>query len=185
MVRALRPRRVRSTIVALGVGSADPKLLHVHPNTLVTLAWLAYSPRSEAHVVGAASGREIWGTNLPRREFPSYFIFASCGRFDPISPFAQILGDAAVRDIALHRPYADFAYVFMDAKGQPLDLTLPNPQTTLSSEILRRFSKRPDARVVLVGGDEGKLESIRLTLSSQLCNTLITDESTARALLSR
>lgn len=182
MVRALRPRRVRATVTAIGLGYADPKLLHAHPNTLVTLAWLAYSPRSEAHVVGATGGK-LWIDDLPTREHPTYFIFGSCAQFDPTSPFAQLLGQDAVNQLIARTAFADFAYAFMDENGRPINVNLQEPQTIAPAGALQGLSKRADARVVLVAAGEAKLRPINLTLSSQLCNMLITDERTARALV--
>jgi DNA-binding transcriptional regulator LsrR (DeoR family) len=183
LVRALRPRRVRATITALGVGSADPKLLHAHPNTLATLLWLAYSPRSEAHVVGASTAANLWKSALPARDYTSYFVFASCSRFDPSSPFASVLGEKAVTSLAHQGAFADFAYNFMDAHGQPIDPPVDNPHTLVSAATLQRLAQRRDARVVLIAGGVEKVSAMRLTLTSQLCNMVITDRTTADNIL--
>jgi DNA-binding transcriptional regulator LsrR (DeoR family) len=183
MVRALMPRRVRSTIVALGVGNADPKLLHAHANTLVTLAWLAYSPRSEAHVVGAAPG-ELWDLDRSLLDYPSCFLFGSCSPFDPSSSFAQVLGAQSTSYLTEKGVVADFAYAFMDAKGDPIAFRPDAPHSLLAAPHLHELSRRSDTRIVLIAGGEAKLQPMLLTLSSRLCNMLITDRNTARTLLS-
>jgi deoxyribonucleoside regulator len=183
LVRALRPRRVRATITALGVGSADPKLLHAHPNTLATLLWLAYSPRSEAHVVGSRTAAATWNTDLPTRDHPSYFLFASCSELDPTAPFANVLGEKAVASLIDQRAFADFAYIYMTVDGQLVDLPLDHPHTIVSAPNLHRLSKRSDVRVVLIATGVGKVPSMRLTLASQLCNMVMTDKNTAINLL--
>lgn len=183
MVRSLSPRRVRATITALGFGQADPQLLHAHPNTLATLAWLLYSPRSEAHVIGAGHGNRAWSGELPRRDHATYFIFASCSRFDKESSFARLIGEKSVEKLLHEDVVAEFANVFLDSQGSEVSLPVCAQRTTLSGDLLRTLARRSDVRIVLIAGGATKLEPIRLTLAARLCNALVTDAATARALL--
>jgi len=183
LVRNLAPRRVRTKITALGMHHADPVLLHAHPNTLATLVWLLYSPRSEAYVIGASSTSQHWTVDLPSKADPSYFVISSCSSFDENSSFAELLGDDVRADLNKAEVLGDFAYVFFDKTGKEVEVPLSAPHMKLSADLLSRLSKRSDARTVLVAGGEKKLEAMRVTLQKGLCNTLITDRESATRLL--
>jgi|GEM_PF-5826880 len=182
-VQHLSPRRVRSTITALGMHQADPQLLHAHPNTLATLMWLLYSPRSQAHVVGAQPNPNPWLGALPTKTHPTYFVFSSCSSFVADSPFAKLLGPELVVQLLEHNVFADYAYTFFDASGKEIDIPLPGDQFRLPASLLRTLSARSDARTVLIAGGEDKFGAIRTTLTTKLCNSLITDPETGRHLL--
>jgi deoxyribonucleoside regulator len=191
VVRQLSPRSVDVTITALGVEQNDPELLHVHPNTLITILWLLYSPAAKARLVGAKLRRKSpWTADLPPRQRPTYFVLASCGPFSRASAFARLLGPGAAKAMEDHEIAGDFAYVFFDEGGDLVDLSavvaasdLPMDTSFLPATTLRQLATRPDTRVVLVAGGAGKLSIIRLALRHRLCNVLITDEMSAEALL--
>lgn len=183
IVRNLSPRRVRTTITALGLHQADPKLLHAHPNTLTTLLWLLYSPRSEAHVIGADSPSTLWAESLPLREYPNYFIVASCSSFNGDSPFGSLLGKNLVTSLCHRQVAGDFAYVFFNEAGEIVPVSLASPHSVVPAPTLRLLSKRSDARVLLVAGGNEKLAVVRSTLSAGLCNSIVTDTKTAHRLL--
>jgi DNA-binding transcriptional regulator LsrR (DeoR family) len=183
VVRSLSPRHVRTTITALGMHHADPVLLHAHPNTLATLVWLLYSPRSEAHIVGTTSAQDVWAGELPSKPYPSYFVISSCSSFDEHSSFAQLLGADARSALIEKGALGDFGYIFIDRQGKEIQFPLSAPNLRLPAELLRELSSRPDARTLLVAGGEQKMEMIRATLEAKLCNTLITDQDTASRLL--
>lgn len=182
VVRNLSPRRVRVTITALGFQQTDPRLLHVHPNTLTTLLWLLYSPRSEAHLVGASSTQWPWSGVLPERDYVSYFVVASCSQFAPHSQFASLLGAEATAELGHQSVIGDFAYAFFSSRRLvPTSFVLPN--STIAPTLLRALSQRGDTRVMMVAGGSDKLTSIRMALKLGLCNCLITDTETAHSLL--
>lgn len=187
MVHNLSPRSVRAVLSAFGFHSNDPSVLHVHPNTLVTLLWLLYSPGAKAQLIGAPFA-DMWSAELPRRDRPSYFVLASCGPFSARSPFAQLLGEGLAQEFAARRAAADFAYVFFDAAGSlidpPEEPAVEQPDCSLfSARMLQRLSSRPDARVVVAAGGADKLPALRAALANKLCNVIVTDDHTAAALL--
>jgi DNA-binding transcriptional regulator LsrR (DeoR family) len=183
MVQHLSPRRVRTIITALGLHQADPQLLHVHPNTIATLMWLLYSPRSQAHVVGSMHGVNPWAQELPVREHPSYFVLASCSPLERDSPFAQLLGGGITTSLTQQKVIGDYAYVFFNRSGEEIEVPQTIDQFRLPAARLRDLSKRDDARTILVAGGRSKLSVIGTALKSKLCNTLITDKETADNLL--
>jgi deoxyribonucleoside regulator len=183
MVQHLSPRRVRTTITALGMHQADPQLLHAHPNTIATLMWLLYSPRSQAHVVGSLVSPNPWLEKLPGKPHPSYFVISSCSRLEEKSPFAQLIGDDSTASLKRQGALGDYAYVFFDHAGKEIEVTPAEHQFRFSAPLLRNLSNRDDVRTVLVAGGEEKLDAIRITLEANLCNVLITDARTAKGLL--
>jgi hypothetical protein len=188
LARNLQPRAVRVALSAMGFRENDPQVLHVHPNTLVTLLWLLYSPRATAQLVAAAPFELSWQPELPRRDRPSYFVFASCAPFTAASPFAQLMGERLSGDLLARGAAGDFAYVFFDAAGRLIDpperRAVSGPDCSLfSAQALRGLAARTDARVVAVAGGAGKLPVLRAAIQNQLCNVVVTDEPSALALL--
>lgn len=184
-VRQLSPRRINATITALGTQQADPQELHAHPNTLATLLWLLYSPRSTARVIGSHSEIADWTACPPLKGAPSYFVLGSCSPLSAGSAFAKLIGAEAVTRLHQKGVIGDFAYTFIDRQGTVTNTRLPDPQVTLSADIFQNLSGRPDARVILVAGGTEKFEMISATLSARLCNVLVTDLDTAQRLMAK
>jgi DNA-binding transcriptional regulator LsrR (DeoR family) len=183
VVQHLSPRQIRSTICAFGIHRADPQLLHVHPNTLATLLWLLYSPRSEAHVVGARPSPNLW-TDLPAPQpVARYFVLSSCSPFNPNSPFGRLVGAEMSSALIEHKVIGDYAYVFFTENEEEFELAPAADEFRLSANLLKTLSKREDARTMLIAGGADKLKVMRAALTKKLCNTLITDRSTAQQLL--
>jgi DNA-binding transcriptional regulator LsrR (DeoR family) len=183
VARNLSPRRLRLEITALGFGQADPQLLHVHANTLTTLLWLLYSPRSTAHLIGAGAAPSPWSTPLAKRDGVSYFLIASCASLDRRAPFARLIGDAAVDALTAAGAAGDFAYLFFDDAGKHVPGPATAPQAVIPAPSLRALAKRRDARIMLVAGGEEKLAAMRATLKLGLANMVVTDTETAERLL--
>lgn len=182
VVRNVAPRRARVTLTALGVRENDPRVLHAHANTLTTLLWLLYSPRADAHLVGARAFATLWD-DPPPADRPTWFALASCAPLESGAPFAELLGARETGELLRRGARGDFAYAFLDRDAQPVPFDVPGEHSILSAPALRALAARDDARVLLVAGGVDKLEMIRLTLAARLANTLITDAATARALL--
>lgn len=182
-VRNLSPRRVRTTITALGLHHADPKVLHVHPNTLATFLWLLYSPRSAAYIIGSGAKPEMWAAPLESKDRPSYFVLSSCGKFDTNGSLAGLLGNDVSRQLDDSGAAGDYAYNFLNDFGEQLPVSIDAPQFTLAPKQLKAMSKRSDARVVLIAGGANKLHMINIILEARLCNVLITDAESANQLL--
>jgi DNA-binding transcriptional regulator LsrR (DeoR family) len=183
VARNLAPRRLRLDITALGLGQADPQLLHVHANTLTTLLWLLYSPRSTAHLIGAGPAPAPWSKPLPTRDDVSYFLIASCALLDPRAPFARLIGDDALDALAAAGPVGDFAYLFFNEAGELVPGPATAPQAIIPAPSLRALAKRRDARLMLVAGGAEKLAAMRATLTLGLANMVVTDAETAERLL--
>lgn len=184
VVRNLTPKAHKITLTALGMDNVDPRVMHVHPNTLVTLLTLLYGPRTEAHLIGAATFQQLWRYNLPEKDYPKYFVVASCSPLYKDSPFAQLIGKDQVSYLLSQNILGDYAYQFLTADGRVLDVSSTNVECSiLQSTMLQGLSQRPDARIILVGGGSDKNEVIHRTLQAKLCNTLITDTATGKYLL--
>ncbi|HEV2550351.1 MAG TPA: sugar-binding domain-containing protein [Stellaceae bacterium] len=183
VARNLAPRRLRLDITALGVGQADAQLLHVHANTLTTLLWLLYSPRSTAHLIGAGAASAPWAKPLPKRDEVSYFLVASCAALDPRAPFARLIGDDAVGSLIAAGAVGDFAYLFFDAAGKPVPGPATAPQAIIPAPALRALAMRADGRIMLVAGGDEKLSVMRAALKLGLANMVVTDTETAERLL--
>jgi DNA-binding transcriptional regulator LsrR (DeoR family) len=183
VARNLAPRRLRLDITALGVGQADPQLLHVHANTLTTLLWLLYSPRSIAHLIGAGAAASPWLAPPPTRDEVCYFLIASCAPFDRRAPFARLLGEDAADALANAGAAGDFAYLFFDGEGAIVPGPVSAPHSIIPAPMLRALAKRPDARIMLVAGGAEKLAAMRHTLKLGLANMVVTDTETAERLL--
>jgi deoxyribonucleoside regulator len=183
VVQNLSRRRVRTTIAALGLHHADPEVLHVHPNTLTTLLWLLYSPRSTAHVIGATGFDAAWSESSSEEPSPRYFVISSCGPLTVSSPLAKLLGAKSVSELLAKRVLGDYAYVFFQKDGKVVEFQTDAPHSLLGADALRTLSRRPDARTILVAGGQPKVPVIIAALRSRLCNTLITDAKTAHCLL--
>lgn len=184
VVRNVSPRSVRVTMTASGFGQSDPTVLHAHPNTLVTLLWLLFSPKAQAHLVGARAAAKLWNAALARKEGDTVqlVVLASCASFDASSPLAGLLEREDAAELARRKADADFAYTFLSKSGSIVPFAPSGPHFVLDAETLRRLSARRDARVVLVAGGRDKERVMRAVLEHRLCNTLITDAATAQRL---
>lgn len=183
VVRNLLPRRVRTVLTALGIRQNDPQVLHAHANTLITILWLLYSPRSEAHLIGTTAFHTIWSDNLPHADHPKYFVAASCGHFDRNTPFAQLIGAEASDELLRNAICGDYAYLFFNNKGQIIESLKTECRSILTAPKLQELSRRSDARVLLVAGGEEKRRIVHFALEAGLCNVLITDTLNANYLL--
>ena len=181
VVRNLTPRQVRTTITGLGVQQNDPQVLHAHANTLITLMWLLYSPRTKAQLVGEDLD-EIWRVDLPASDYPKYFVIGSCDGFDAQCHLARLLGEEISQSLLKRNVSGDFLYQFFDEDGHLTPTPPLEQKSILSAELLRRLSQRGDARVILVAGGEEKLDIIKFVLKAGLCNVLVTDLATAHTL---
>jgi DNA-binding transcriptional regulator LsrR (DeoR family) len=182
VVRRMTARSNRVNLAAIGIGQVDPKVLHAHPNTLVTLLWLLFSPRATAELVGSSAFHALLSTASTSTNDLQRIIVGSCSAFDPASPYAHLLGDAAGQ-LANASAAGDFLGVFLDADSHPVYHDHRPNSSLLDFQNLRAQSERSDTIVALVAGGPDKREIVRLTLGAGLCNTLITDHSLARALL--
>lgn len=186
VVRNLSPRNVRIDISALGYGQHDAAALHTHPNTLLTLAWLLYSPRARAHLVGSSRFTELWNLTAPVASTPKYFLLSSCSEFQATSPFADVLGKDASRRLLESGVIGDYAYTFFDGQGGLVDIPAIEPtmpQSVFAPQTLQALSERDDARTLLVAGGTEKTKFAAMALKKKLCNTLIVDSSLADGLL--
>lgn len=185
VVRGLSPRNLRLEITALGIEQNDPEALHTHPNTLLTLLWLLYAPRSKAHLVGSDKFSRLW--KLPKRVYstPRFFVLASCAQFSDRSPFAQLAGPVLTKTLLDQGAVADFAYVFFGKSGEVINGAIDGEKhsSVFTAEQMRNISSRGDARAILVAGGIEKIPPILWALENRLCNTLITDCDTAQRLL--
>jgi DNA-binding transcriptional regulator LsrR (DeoR family) len=182
VVEHMRPRQIDVDVVALGYRQADPHLLNVHPNTLVTILWILFSPRARAWLVGNQPA-DIFDLGSQPRRSRSYFVVGSCSSFNRESGLARLIGPGDTKTLLSQEVTGDFLYNFFDSKGQIVDFGFSAEQSTLSASELRYLSGRDDSRVVLVGGGKEKAATIKKTLEAGLCNVLVTETAMAQALV--
>jgi len=183
VVRRLRARPLRLQLAAIGAAQVDPTVLHAHPNTLVTLLWLLYSPRAVASLVGASGFGSLWTKSEAETGDTTRLVMGSCSSFNVESSFVRLLGRRTAEELQSQGSAGDFLGVFFDGRGESLHLTTDAVTSLVDGDVLKASARRADTIVALAAGGSSKHTAIRLTLSSRLCNTLITDESTARALI--
>jgi len=166
----------------MGIRQNDPQVLHAHSNTLSTLLWLLYSPRSEAFLVGSREFGERWRRAFLGAEesMPRYFVVSSCSTFSPASPFGRLVGDSVTEALLRSGAFGDYAYQFLAETGDALSQIHVEESSILRDDQLRRLARRRDARVVLVAGGTSKWRIMSLVLARRMCNVLITDEGTAK-----
>jgi DNA-binding transcriptional regulator LsrR (DeoR family) len=185
VVRNLKPHSRRVTITAMGIQHNDPQALHAHPNTLMTLVWLLYGPRSRAHLVGAKAFDEVWnGLDASESEHVNNVVVASCAAFDMESPLVDLIGGDAGRDLVERGARGEYAYTFLDKVGGVVpEVELPGRERSmLGAERLQQLSKRRDTRVILVAGGAGKRQVARQVLEAGLCNVFMTDVASGKIL---
>src|SRR5262249_53129821 len=144
-VRALSPRALRVSVSAMGVGHADPHVLHAHPNTLVTMVWLLYAPRSRATLTGSNLEQVL---EQPTTDAQSgTVVVASCAPFSTSAPFAMLLGPAAAKSLKRRGAVGDFAYQFFTKTGAEVALDAPSESSLVTRRRLRELVSDPDSRV--------------------------------------
>lgn len=183
MVRALSPRNLKLHLTALGVSQHDPQVLHAHANTLVTLLWLLYAPRSEAVLVGTPQTMWSWSGDLPRADRPKYFVVGSCGPIESGSGLSRLVGEAATEALSAQHAIGDFAYAFLSSTGPVNAPPKILDSTFIDASQLKSLAMRSDARVVMVAGGPAKHELMQVVLRCRLCNVLVTDSESAESLL--
>ena len=187
IARRLQPRNLGIRAWALGFGMVDHEMPHVHPNALVTLLSMLYGSRTKTRLVGAPRFERTWA-------YPSMYpagdpvvhrlMVGSCAMFDADSPYARVLGKEITDFLVEENVMGDFLGVFITPDGRTLQ---PYTKQMVVSHImaadLERFGQRNDALVLMACGGGQKVRLMRTALELKLCNALITDERTARALL--
>ena len=182
VVEHMSPRQLEMDIVALGYRQSDPHILNAHPNTLITILWLLFSPRARAWLVGSDL-KELFGAAPANGNGRRYFILGSCAPFEKDSGLARLLGPELTRTLLSRNVAGDFLYNFFSRDGRPIDVGFSGERSILSSKQLVSLSERAGANVILVAGGKRKAQTIRQTLEAGLCNVLITDPITAQWLL--
>ena len=186
VTRRLEPRNLGINVWAIGYGQVDHELPHVHPNALVTFLSMLYAPRSKPSLIAAPKFKETWvwpaiyppgGQNVRR------MIVGSCAVFDADSPYARVLGKEMTDFLMDEHVMGDFLGVFIKADGSIVEPYAPSMTVSyITAADLRAFAKRDDAIVLLAAGGGAKIKLMRLVIELGLCNTLITDDRTAKLL---
>ncbi|MEX2177584.1 MAG: sugar-binding domain-containing protein [Gemmatimonadaceae bacterium] len=186
-VRRLQPRNLGMPMWAIGAGSVDHELPHVHANALVTFLNLLYAPRAKAMLVGAPHAERAWQyptMHPPAGQDVKRILVGSCSPFDADSPYARVLGEDVTNFLVEEHVTGDFLGVFFTPDGRTVEPYPPGMTVThVAAADLRELSARDDTLVVLAAAGGHKTRIIRQVLAARLCNTLITDASTAAALL--
>jgi hypothetical protein len=170
------------------VGHVDARVPHVHPNMLASLASLVYSPRARALLVGAPEFVQAWSFDAPAPEVPwlqapQRLIIGSCAPFREKSPYAEVLGKEMTEFLMDEMVAGDYLGVFCSVDGAPIEpYTASMVKSHLTASDLQAHAKRSDTVVALAAAGQEKVEIMPRVLMLGLCNTLITDEETARAL---
>lgn len=182
VVRRLEPRNVGMNIWALGYGHVDGEAPHVHPNMLVTLLSLLYTPRSRAHLVGAGMLDRAWHlpTLFPKdQKAVKRYLVGSCSMFDPESPYAHLLGKEMTDFLMDEHVMGDFLGVFITPDGRLVEPYAPGMTVShVPSTDLRELARRDDTIVLLATAGAHKVKLVRAVIDAGLCNCLITDSHT-------
>ena len=165
---------------ALGVGHVDPNVLHAHPNTLVTIAWLLYAPRSTAALTGTDLEARLDCTSQGDHE--GTLLLASCSPLTTGSPIAGLLGDDVARQLRDSGAIGDFGYHFLTKTGREVAWNAPANSSLLSTNRFHEIMADPKSRVVMIAGGTDKLPIMHAALKARLCDSLITDRQTAQEL---
>jgi DNA-binding transcriptional regulator LsrR (DeoR family) len=183
LTRALTRRQLSLRMTAVGLRQVDPRVLHVHPNTLVTLMTLLYGSQSFGYVVGAKEFSDVWGRCIGEHSSPSILAF-SCGPYGAASGIAKLL-DPDANDVLLRKGVVgDAGYVFLTRNAEVVDLEVDQSAASLlRAADFQLLSNQANAVTLLVAGGNDKLPHMVAALNARLANTLITDESTALKLL--
>jgi DNA-binding transcriptional regulator LsrR (DeoR family) len=193
-VRLFRRRNLRVAVSAIGFGNVDHANPHLHPNALVTQLSLLYAPRSSAVLVGAPNFVAAWSPTHSSEQSEAGFsarnssiqriIVGTCELFDAASPSARVLGAEITSLLEEEAVIGDFLGVFFKPDGAEVQ-PYPGGSTVshISAADLREYSRRPDTIVVLAAAGKRHVPLLRRVLASGLCNTLITDQATASALV--
>lgn len=189
IIRSLTPRNLALDMWAIGFGHVDHAIPHAHSNALVTLLSLLYAPRSTAHLVGAARFRQRWHNPVlypPGEARVRRIVVGSCAPFDADSPYAQLLGKDITDFLVEENVVGDFMGVFITPDGKLIEPYAPQMVVShIPSSDLHGLSQRDDTIVLLVSAGLHKMRLARSVLEAGLCNALITDAETARALVAR
>jgi DNA-binding transcriptional regulator LsrR (DeoR family) len=189
VARRLEPRNLGLNVWALGFGHVDHETPHVHPNALVTLLAMMYGSRTRPRLVGVPGFPQAWSWQAGYPEHGKgvrRLIMGSCSPFDADSPFAKVLGEEMTDYLAEENVIGDFLGVFIAPGGKALEPFTPSlPISHITRTELQQFARRDDTIVLLAAAGGHKVKLIRQVLALGLCNTMITDEATADALLTR
>jgi deoxyribonucleoside regulator len=85
--------------------------------------------------------------------------------------------------LAVRGAVGDVLFRTVGERGQPVDAGLDGYILSPRLDALRRVSRKADCATVLVAGGPRKARVIRAALDGRYCNTLVTDDDTARRLL--
>src|SRR5260370_20785529 len=147
----MSPRHLEVDIVALGYRQADPPLINAHPNTLITILWLLFSPKARAWLIGSDL-KELRGPASANSASARYFVVGSCAPFETDSGLARLLGAEATRSLFAQNVAGDFLYNFFAKEGKLIDLKFSAECSVLTSNELWSLSRQPDANVDWVAG---------------------------------
>ena len=189
VARRLEPRNLGLNVWALGFGHVDQETPHVHPNALVTLLAMMYGSRTKPRLVGAPGFPQAWSWQARYPEEGKgvrRLIMGSCATFDADSPYAKVLGDEMTDYLVEENVIGDFLGVFIAPEGKALEPFTPSlPISHITRSELQEFARRDDTIVLLAAAGGHKVKLMRQILQLGLCNSVITDDVTASALLAR
>lgn len=187
IARRLQPRNLGIRAWALGFGTVDHEMPHVHPNALVTLLSMLYGSRTKTMLVGAPHFERTWSYPAifpPGQPAVQRLAVGSCAMFDADSPYARVLGKEITDFLVEENVMGDFLGTFITPDGRMLQpYTKQMTASHIAASDLERFAQREDALMLMACGGGQKVRLMRTALELKLCNALITDDRTARALL--
>lgn len=176
----------------------------IAPNTLVGMMTAKYRPTATGYALPAQPLNQIDEAEPGCQGVPDHpearqiyeaaqnvdVALIGVGALDAEAPgFCALAAQHGIQPEQLeqHGAVGEFNYQPMDRSGRLLEAPeitrLSGRVITVSLKRLRELSRRHGKLVIGVGGGREKLEAIRAVLSGHVCNVLITDQQTARALL--
>jgi DNA-binding transcriptional regulator LsrR (DeoR family) len=162
------------------------------PNTLVGMMAAKYSPHVYAYALNFSKRRDPEMEKVYQESLDIDLAILGAGALEDVSPgFSQLLERCGLSTERLLQSGAvgEFNSQLITAEGE--EFRYPKHIQSLTSRLrtvplkqLRKLSMHGQKRVIAICGGVAKKNVVQSVLAGRYCNTLITDEELATALLS-
>ena len=205
-IRSLHERRFRDLALYPLSGESTLKLVDISPNTLVGIMAAKYRPHVTAYALPVQHLVSLRDIERERRRLlrdPEVRTIYEAARSVDIAlvgigqiaeqtpgfcSLAETYG-VSVKRLRELGVVGETNYQPFDSDGQIVDLpelrVLMRRMLAVDGDRLRELSRQDDHTVIAVAGGKAKIDAVRGALRGRFCNTLVTDEDVAAAILKR
>lgn len=183
VVRNLRRRNIRAEILAFGAELAESSIQHVNSNAMAIILSLIYQPRAVAKVVTSENAASVWTSNSTAA-YKNRILIGSCSDVDEETEYYAEMGNGFFDDVKESGATGEFAYCFFGRDGKEVAVDYPRRVRAFATAGLKAWSRDNRSRVILVAGGITKRDSVLACVSEKMCDTLVTDTTTAEYILS-